>query len=44
VDGFEDARVFDADGREIVYVKKATVVDLIGCHAPVSQPVPLLVE
>ena len=37
-------RHFHANGREIVYVEKATVVDFLGSNPPVGQPIRLRVE
>ena len=39
VNGVEDFWQLDADGGQIVYVEKATIIDFLGCHAPKRQAV-----
>ena len=40
----EDARVLHPDGRQLVDVEEASVVDLLPCDTPGGEPVDLVVE
>ena len=44
VGGVEDLGILHADGGQLVDVEEAPVVDLLAGHAPVGQPIELLVE
>ena len=42
--GRKHLRFFHAQRGQAVNIEKAAVVDFFRCHAPVTQPVPLLLE
>ena len=44
MNGVEHLRQLDADGRQIVYIKKAAVIDLLRSDAPKGQTVLLRVQ
>ena len=44
VNGVEDFWQLDADGGQIVYVKKAAVIDFLGSDPPKSQTIRLCVQ
>ena len=44
MNGFEHARILNANRRQIVDVEKPPVIDLVRRDSPVSQPVPLLLQ
>ncbi len=39
MDGLEDGRLFDADGGERIDVKETAVIDLVGGHTPITEPI-----
>ena len=39
VNGVKDFWQLDADGGQIVYVKKATIIDFLGCDPPKRQTI-----
>ena len=44
VRGFEYLRILHSQGGEVVYIEESPIVDVIGGHAPVRQPVALQLE
>ncbi len=44
VNGVEDFWQLDPDRGQIVYVKKAAVIDFLGSHAPKGQTIRLCVQ
>src|SRR5919201_4069513 len=39
MDRLKDLGLLDTDGRQIVDVEEPTIIDLVGCHAPVAQAI-----
>ena len=44
VGAFENLRMLDADGRQLVDVEEAAIVDFVGRHAPIGQAIRLLAQ
>ena len=42
--GFEDRRVFHPQGRELVDIEEAPIIDFLGRDTPVGEPIGLLIE